>query len=154
MSIDDDIATLEKVPMLNVLGRAALRLIAIAAETRQVETGEILFGPTDRPDCAFVIQQGAFAIGVDPYAGTAKSMDAGPGAMLGEFALMTDAARPLSATALEPSTVIRISRSMFMRILEDDGHAAVRLRDYIDRRATQSVADMTRVRDLLVPPRQ
>lgn len=150
MSLDEDIAILEQVPMLKVLGRTVLRLIAVGAETRQVEEGEILFRPNERIDCAYLVQDGTFNLKVDPASST-KMMEAGPGVLLGEFALISDAVHPLSATAQESSTVMRISRSMFRKILEDDADAAVRLRDFLARRARQSMADMILVRNALDP---
>jgi len=148
MSIDEDIAVLEQVPMLRVLGRGVLRLIAVGAETRQVEEGEVLFRPNDRIDCAYLVQEGTFSLKVDPSE-SKKVMEAGPGVLLGEFALISDAVHPLSATAEATCTVMRISRSMFRKILEDDADAAVRLHDFLTRRARQSMADMLRVRDVL-----
>ena len=52
MSIEDDIAFFERVPTLRLLGRAALRILAIGAESRYVLQGEVLFAagePTDVP---------------------------------------------------------------------------------------------------------
>ena len=43
---------------------------------------------------------------------------AGPGTLLGELALIAEIKRPATATANEPSTVIRISRSLFLKMLE------------------------------------
>jgi len=141
MSIVHDIMMLEQVPMLRVLGRAILHVIAMGAETREVHTGEMLFGPQDKPDCAFVVQHGLFALSIDPE-NSSRVIEAGPGSMLGEFALLTETARPLTAIAQQPSTVMRISRSMFTKILESDPDAAVRLRDYVARRSRQAVADL------------
>ena len=146
MSVEQDIAILEQVPMLRVLGRGILRMIAMGAETRSVHTGEMLFAPHERPDCAFVVQEGLFALSIDPE-NSQRVIEAGPGTMLGEFALLTDAARPLSAIAQQPSTVMRISRSMFVKILDNDADAAVRLRDYVARRTRQSVADLLVVKE-------
>ena len=146
MSVEQDIAILEQVPMLRVLGRGILRMIAMGAETRPVHTGEMLFAPHERPDCAFVVQEGLFALSIDPE-NSQRVIEAGPGTMLGEFALLTDAARPLSAIAQQPSTVMRISRSMFMKILENDADAAVRLRDYVARRTRMSIAEMLTVKE-------
>jgi CRP-like cAMP-binding protein len=146
MSVDQDITILEQVPMLRVLGRGILRTIAISAESRQVYPGEMLFAPHEKPDCAYVVQDGLFALSIDPE-NSHRVIEAGPGSMLGEFALLTEAARPLSAVAQQPSTVMRISRSMFMKILGDDADAAVRLRDYVARRTRQSVADLLVVKD-------
>jgi len=153
MSIDEDIAILEQVPMLRALGRPVLRLIAVAAESRQVDEGEVLFRPGERIDCAYLVQEGRFHLKDDPSRSSAV-MEAGPGNLLGEFALISDAVHPLSATAREPAIVMRISRSMFRKILEDDVEAAVRLRDFLMQRARQSMADMLNVRDTLAPKRR
>ncbi len=148
MSVEQDMAILEQVPMLRVLGRGVLRMIALAAETRSVHTGEMLFAPNEKPDCAFVVQEGLFALSMDPE-NSQRVIEAGPGTMLGEFALLTEAARPLSAIAQQPSTVMRISRSLFMKILDNDADASVRLRDYVARRSHQAVADLLTMKDVL-----
>jgi CRP-like cAMP-binding protein len=150
MSVDDDIAVLEQAPMLRALGRGALRLIALAAETREVQPGTILFRPGERIDCAYVVQDGIFELSIDPNH-PGKVIEVGPGTLLGEFALIAEEARPLAATALDYGIVIRISRSMFLKILDDDAAAAVRLRDYVALRARQSVAEVLAVRDMLGP---
>jgi CRP-like cAMP-binding protein len=150
VSIDDDIAVLEQVPMLRALGRGALRLIALGAETRDVTSGEVLFRPGDRIDGAYVVQEGSFRLGTDP-AQPGKVLEVGPGTMLGEFALIADKAKPLCAIAVGDCIVIRISRSMFLKILQDDADAAMRLRDYVAHRVRQSVADVLEVRYALDP---
>ena len=43
MSIEDDIVIIERVPTLRTLGRDALRILAIGAESRYVHKGEVLF---------------------------------------------------------------------------------------------------------------
>jgi CRP-like cAMP-binding protein len=150
MSIDEDIAILEQAPMLRVLGRGALRLIAMGAESRPVAEGEVLFRPQDKPDCAFVVQSGSFRLSIEPEA-PSRNEAAGPGTLLGEFALLSATARPLCAIAQEPSMVMRISRSMFTKILEDDAQAAVRLREFFERRIRKTMSDMLVVRDGLDP---
>ena len=42
MTIEDDIAFFERVPTLSVLGKQALRALAIGAETRQLQSGAVL----------------------------------------------------------------------------------------------------------------
>jgi len=148
VSIEDDIAVLEQVPMLRALGRSALRMIALGAESRELEPGDMLFRPGEKVDSAYVVQDGEFQLSADP-AKSGRPITAGPGAMLGEFSLMAESAKPLCAVAQGPCTVIRIPRNMFLKILEDDGFAATRLRDYVAQRAQRSLAEIDRIRQAL-----
>jgi CRP-like cAMP-binding protein len=50
--------------------------------------------------------------------------------------------RPSTALALEYSTVIRIPRSLFQRVLDSDPAAARRLRDAFATRASQVASDI------------
>jgi CRP-like cAMP-binding protein len=138
MSIDDDVALLERVPTLRLLGRESLRMLAIGSEQRDVPRGDPLFRQGDEADSGFVVQRGAFR--VDDDAGA--ELTAGPGTLLGELALIMSMKRPSSATALEYSTVIRITRSLFQRVLESDPAAARRLRDEFATRASQIASDI------------
>jgi CRP-like cAMP-binding protein len=149
MSIEDDIAFLERVPILALLGRDALRILAIGAESRYVHGGEALFYAGDRADGGYVIQEGAFRIEPDRTMTPAAAFTAGPGTLLGETALLVETTRPATATALEPSTVIRISRGLFLKMLEGFPDAALRLRDEVAARTDQWSRDLRRVRSKL-----
>ena len=74
------------------------------------------------------------------------------GALLGELALLTETTRHLTATAAEPSTVIRVPRSLFLKMLEGFPDAARRLRDHIASRVDQVAYEMSEVRGNLLPP--
>ena len=60
MSIEDDVALLERVPTFRVLGRESLRMLAIGSEQRDVPRGDCLFRQGDDADSGFVVQRGAF----------------------------------------------------------------------------------------------
>ncbi|HEX3115241.1 MAG TPA: cyclic nucleotide-binding domain-containing protein [Bradyrhizobium sp.] len=137
MSIEDDVALLERVPTLRLLGTTALRMLAIGSEQRDVARGDLLFGAGDDADAGFIVQRGAFRI----EDGGAEII-AGPGALIGELALVVAMKRPSSATALEHSSVIRVSRSLFQRVLESDPAAARRLRDEFANRTSQIASDI------------
>ena len=147
MSIEEDIAFLERVPSFAMLGRDALRILAIGAESRYVHQGEVLFSVGDTTDCGYVIQEGSF--GLTTNSKSVGEVVAGPGTLLGELALIAETKRPATATAREPSTVIRISRSLFLKMLEGYPEAADILRDQIAARARAALAEMTDVRAML-----
>jgi CRP-like cAMP-binding protein len=147
VSIEDDIAFIERVPTLRMLGRTALRILAIGAESRYVHQGEVLFKAGDPTDCGYVIQEGSFRLESDSR--SVGEVIAGPGTLLGEFALIAQTKRPATATAREPSTVIRISRSLFLKMLEGYPEAAHILREQIVARAQQSLEEIRDVRAML-----
>jgi CRP-like cAMP-binding protein len=138
MSIDDDVVLLERVPTLRLLGTTALRMLAIGSEQRDVARGARLFSAGDDADAGFVVQRGRFQI----EDGAGAEMVAAPGALIGELALITAMRRPSSAIALEHSSVIRVARSLFQRVLESDPDAARRLRDEFASRTNQIASDI------------
>jgi CRP-like cAMP-binding protein len=138
MSIEDDVALLERVPTLRLLGTTALRMLAIGSEQRHFERGDLLFNAGDDADAGFIVQRGAFRI--DDGAGA--EIVAGPGALIGELALVVAMQRPSTAIAIEHSSVIRIARSLFQRVLESDPAAARRLRDELSSRTSQIASDI------------
>jgi CRP-like cAMP-binding protein len=138
MSIEDDVALLERVPTLRLLGTPALRMLAIGSEQRDVARGDALFNAGDDADAGFIVQRGAFRV----EDGGGAAIVAGPDALIGELALVTAMQRPSTATALEHSSVIRIARSLFQRVLESDPAAARRLRDEFASRTSQIASDI------------
>jgi CRP-like cAMP-binding protein len=147
MSIDDDIAFLERVPMLAELGGNALRILAIGAESYSVGAGEVLFAPGQSADCAYVVQHGSFV--VKPEAANGIESIAEGGSLLGESALLIDAPRRAIATAREDSIVLRISRAMFVKMLESNPDAAQRLRALLASHADQLARDFEKVHAML-----
>jgi CRP-like cAMP-binding protein len=143
MTIEDDISFFERVPTLGLLGRQALRIIAIGAETRYIHGGEVLFNAGDEADGAFVIQEGRFVLS-DP-AGDGREITVGPYTLLGEVALFTETRRLATATALEPSTVLRVPRPLFIKMLDSFPDAARKLRDIMAGRLDQSTRDIVNV---------
>ena len=147
MTIEDDIVFFERVPTLGLLGRDALRILAIGAESRYVHGGEVLFSVGDDADAGFVIQEGSFNL-ASGHAGD-EPFVVGRGALIGELALITETTRPATATALEPSTVLRIPRGLFLKMLDGFPSAAEKLRDILTTRSNQSTVDIYNVRGIL-----
>jgi CRP-like cAMP-binding protein len=138
MTIEDDIAFLQRIPILRPLGATALRILAIGAESSYLEPGQTLFKAGDPADGGYIVQRGSFRL--DPEKVGENELIAGPGTLLGESALFTETRRPATATALEVSMV-----------LEGYPDAAERLRDLIAARADEWARDFENVRSALTP---
>ena len=146
MAIDDDIAFLERVPTLGLLGRPALRILAIGAETRHVHGGEVLFNAGDEAEGGFVVQAGRFQLSSSE---DGKDLTVGPCTLLGEVALFAETKRPATAKALEPATVLIIPRPLFIRMLDSFPDAARKLRETLAGRLDQATREIINVRDFL-----
>ena len=146
MTIDDDISFFERVPTLSQLGRQALRILAIGCETRRLHGGEVLFLAGEEADGGFVVQQGRLILSSTE---DGKNLTVGPCTLLGEVALFTETRRPATATALEPATVLRIPRQLFVKMLDSFPDAAGKLREALAGRLNQSTREIANVRTVL-----
>jgi len=131
MSIEDDVALLERVPTLRLLGTAALRMLAIGSEQRDFARGDVLFNAGDDADAGFIVQRGAFRI--EDHTGA--EIVAGPGALIGELALVVAMPRPSTATAVEHSSVLN-----YCMALEKDSYRVTYLQ--VDRDGLLKLADL------------
>ena len=133
MGLEDDIAFFERVPTFAVLGRQALQILAIGAESKQLPSGAVLFYAGELAEGGYVVQEGSLLLQPGTFS-EGKEVTVGPGTLVGELALLTDMVCPTTAIAKEPTVVIRISRSLFKKMLEGYPAAAVKLRDIMAER--------------------
>jgi CRP-like cAMP-binding protein len=148
MSIEDDILFFERTPMLRLLGRTALRILALGAKSRPVARGEVLFQKGEDADCGYVIQSGSFSIAGKP----GEEIVAAPPMLLGELAMIHAGVRAVTATAREDSAVITIPRGLFVKMLDSYPDAAARLRDHLAAHSEQAVRELAKVRAALLKP--
>jgi CRP-like cAMP-binding protein len=143
MSIEDDVVLLDRVPTFHLLGNAAIRVLAIGSEQQEFASGSVLFRAGDASDCGYVVQRGSFHLGFP--GGSKDDIVAGPGALIGELALIVPMTRPATATAREYASVIRITRTLFQRVLDSEPDGARRLRDEFAHRTSQAASDLVLV---------
>jgi CRP-like cAMP-binding protein len=120
MSLKDDITILGDVPIFGDLSDEQLRLVAFGAERRRIPAGQVLFRQGSAADCAYAVASGAFDLERTDHQGrTIKLGAAKPGTLLGELALISLTERKTTAVAAESSEVIRITRPLFNRMIEE-----------------------------------
>ena len=122
MALDDDIAVLSQAPLFNLLERDALRLVAFASESRSYREGDVLFKRGDRSDGGYVVSRGTIALDASED-GAPEAFLAGPGSLIGQAALFARVERRATATAREPSSIIRVTPSLMRRVLVDFARA-------------------------------
>lgn len=152
MAIEDDISFLGRVPTFEQLGFSALQILAIGSETKHLADGEILFRAGDTTDAGYVIQEGSLRLTTHDPKRSNPSVTFGPGALIGELALVTETVCPATVTAAEPTVVIRISRSLFRKVLEGFPDAALVVRNRLMESAKLASDELSRIHGLLEKP--
>lgn len=120
MGLREDIDLLKGLSIFDGLSDDYLRLLAFGAERRKLERGHVLFREGAAADSAFVVMNGQLKLSRDLPSGKDREIgDAGPGSILTEIAMISDAVRHFTATAEIESDVMRISRVLFHRMLQE-----------------------------------
>lgn len=145
MALDDDIRILSLVSLFESFSPEQLRLLAFGAERLVLRAGRELFREGQSADCGYIVVSGNISLFHDTDEGRVTIRPVGPGAMLGEMALIAQTSRMTGALAEEETEVIRISRSVFRRILEEYPEAAASLHAHISRNLLQLIADIEKV---------
>ena len=153
MTIEDDISFLGHVPTFAPLGFSTLQIVAIGSETKQLVDGEILFRAGETTDAGYVIREGSLRLTTGDPRRFDQGVTFGPGTLIGELALVTETVCAATAIAMEPTTVIRISRSLFCKVLEGFPESARLMRDRFIEHANLASDELAHLREVLVKPR-
>lgn len=127
MSLSQDIAILQQIPMLSDFADDQLRLLAFSAESLDYRNGMVLFDEGERADGGLVIAAGEVSLQRRGPDGFDEVDLAQTGSLLGESALLTDTKRPCRAVAVGAVRVIRIRRALFKRMIQEYPELARRL---------------------------
>ena len=146
MGLDDNIGRLACNPTFAMIEPDALRLLAFSGDTLILRAGDVLFRRDEISNCGFVVLTGSVALDTSGHGASTARIVRPPG-LIGEYALLTETRRPATAIAREPSTVLRISRPLFLRILQEFPESAERLRQSLSERLGQFIGDLGSVRE-------
>lgn len=132
MALTDDIRLLSQLPLFHGMGEEPLRLIAFGADRRHVSPGQTLFREKSPAECAYVVANGSFELTtVDASGQSNVEATVQAGTMLSELALVTLVERKYTAVALEESDVMRITRALFHRLIEEYPDAGLLIQNRI-----------------------
>ena len=128
MALDDDIRLFTQIPLFRLLESEALRLLAFSAETKLLRAGDLLIRSPAQMDGGYLLTRGSLAIFDNPDQIGAALQVLRPPTLVGEISLLTQTEFVGSIVAREPSTVLRISRGVFHRVLEEYPKGAIAIR--------------------------
>lgn len=146
MVTEEDIGKLARIPAFAALEVEALRLIVYSAERRVLRAGDVLFRRGERSTDGLILLDGSIALDASGE-GAAAARIVRPPALIGEFALLAQTQRPATAIAREPSTVLRVSRQLFQRVLGEFPASAERLKQSLSGQLQQLAAELGTLRN-------
>ncbi len=119
MSVRADAETLRSIPIFADCDPVHLQVIAFASERQQFKAGEPLIIQGQPATSSFLILSGEADLLIE-QSGTEETIgSAGPGALVGEVAMIGGGACSVTARAKVPVSTAKINRSLFMRVAEE-----------------------------------
>jgi CRP-like cAMP-binding protein len=119
LSIREIASRLRRIDLLEGFDDDSMAKLASSAHERHYSAGETIFLRGDKGDCFYIVVSGRVRIVLGVSDGREMTLrHQGPGTILGEIAMLDGRARSADAMALDPTTLIRISRTHFIGLME------------------------------------
>ncbi len=119
MSLDQDIDLLSRVALFEDFQAEHLRLLAFGAERRSFDPGAVIFHCGAAADCGYVVAGGTVELKADDPDDSELIGRYGSGSLIGELAMISNVSRNATAVAQDQVELIRITRSLFRRMLDE-----------------------------------
>ena len=116
MNVRADVETFRSIPIFSECDAVHLQLLAFSAARQSFSPGEFIIRQGNRGAAAFLILSGEARLAA---AVTGPLGSAGPGALLGEVAMIGDRPYSVTATAVDTVATARIDRELFMRVARE-----------------------------------
>jgi len=149
MSLDIDIALLSRIPLFEGFGDEHLRLLAFGADRRSFKSGAEIYRSGAYADGGYVIVRGIVDIMSDSSDEAEPLGEYGPASLIGELSMITEKNRSVTAVARDDVEVIKITRQLFRRMLEEFPELASLVHTRISSSVQKFISRLERVqRDL------
>jgi CRP/FNR family cyclic AMP-dependent transcriptional regulator len=125
VSLKEEVGLLQRIPLFANIEAAKLKLLAFTSERVAFEAGHVLFREGDMGDAAYIIMEGEADVLVDSPAGPVSVAILGHDAIVGEIAIMCDVPRTATVKARQRLVCLRISKELFLRLINEFPQMAV-----------------------------
>ncbi|MBB4287767.1 cyclic nucleotide-binding domain-containing protein [Roseospira goensis] len=119
-ALASEAALLKRLSFFAGLDTSTLKLIAFTSGRVVYRAGEVLMQQGEPGDDAYVIVEGTAEVLVETDEGEQVVAERVSGDLIGELALLCDAPRSATVRAQTPLEVLRISRDVLFRLIEDN----------------------------------
>ena len=125
MSIKEEVDLLRRIPLFANVEPSKLKLLAFTSERIAFEGGQVLFKQGDTGDAAYIVIEGEAEVLVNGPAGPIQVAVLGRNAIVGEIAILCDVPRTATIKARERLVCLRISKELFLRLLNEFPQIAI-----------------------------
>ncbi len=146
MSVRADVETIRNIPIFSECEPAHLQLLAFSAARESFEPGRTLIVQGETGRSAYLILNGLVEIAT---AEAGLLGEAGPGAFLGEVAMIGGSPYSITATAIDAVSAARIDRELFLRVAQEFPEFGTAVLRSMSRKLEMSVQDLDEARLLL-----
>jgi CRP/FNR family cyclic AMP-dependent transcriptional regulator len=106
--------TLRNVPLFAELQPKQVRQLAKWATTRNYQAGQVIVAEGQAGLGLYCIQSGKVSVTQKTNTGEREIRQMGPGESFGELALLSNAPRAATVTAMDPTTCVLLDKSQFL----------------------------------------
>jgi CRP-like cAMP-binding protein len=145
MSVRADVETIRNIPIFSECEPVHLQLLAFSAVRESFEPGSVLMAQGQAGQSAYLILSGQVEI---TTAEAGHMGEAGPGALLGEVAMIGGSPYSITATAVDAVSTARIDRDLFLRVAQEFPEFGTAVLKSLTRKLELSVQDLEEARQL------
>jgi CRP/FNR family transcriptional regulator, cyclic AMP receptor protein len=148
MSVRANAESLRQIPLFAECDPAHLQVMAFASERVEFTVGQDIFRAGSIGSAAYLLLSGEAEVWKSKGEERMQVALAGPGAFLGELAMIAGLAYSVNVTARSPVIATRISREIFMRVVGEFPEFGTRVMDALSRKLAGSIGEFDRIRHL------
>jgi len=125
VSLREEVELLQRIPLFANVEASKLKLLAFTSERIAFESGQVLFRQGDAGDAAYIIIEGDAEVLVNGASGPIQVAVLGRNEIVGEIAILCDVPRTATIRALQRLVCLRISKDLFLRLINEFPQIAV-----------------------------
>lgn len=126
MSLEQEVATLKRIPLFANIDTARLKLMAFASQRMVFKDGQALCQQGEPGDAAYIIIEGRADVTIATAEGTSlKVAQVGSNDIVGEIAILIDVPRTATVRATGEVVTLKITKELFFRMVSDFPEIAI-----------------------------
>lgn len=141
MRLEEVIGALRLLDLFRCFEADALRVLAFSVDRRALRPGDVLVRKGETGEGGLLLLSGSAVC--DPGDdGAPGGREIGPGTLIGELNLFTACEGPATIVVREPGFALAIRRDLMSRVLDAHPDTALKVRDFLTRRAGRMAAEL------------